>query len=228
MEDVYRSIGIMHKRDSSLSFLCCLLSRSSGWCEPHIVLKFVVKDSNKVPGFTLTMKKWKCELLSHVWLFCHLMDCQPTRLPCLWNSPDKNTEVGSHSLVWGFSQPRDQARVSCIAGRFLPSEPRGKPHLDHAYLQYNFKMLSNNIVRRWETRKLMRKAGWWLGFASSGFAILEFYLFFPCSPLYNTFQEYTPNKSICLPGRANFDLRMLALIVNSKFLLVARYFTRCC
>ena len=35
----------------------------------------------------------------------------------------------------------------------LPSEPPGKPHLDHAYLQYNFKMPSNNIVKRWETRE---------------------------------------------------------------------------
>ena len=27
----------------------------------------------------------------------------------------------------GSSQPRDQTQVSCIAGRFLPSEPEGKP-----------------------------------------------------------------------------------------------------
>ena len=29
------------------------------------------------------------------------MDCSPTRLLCSWNSPGKNTGVGSHSLLQG-------------------------------------------------------------------------------------------------------------------------------
>ena len=33
----------------------------------------------------------------------------------------------------GSSQPRDQTWVSCIAGRFLPSEPPGKPFPISAY-----------------------------------------------------------------------------------------------
>jgi len=39
-----------------------------------------------------------------------------------WNFPGKNTGVGSHSLLQGSSQPRDQTHVSCvscIAGRFF-------------------------------------------------------------------------------------------------------------
>ena len=43
----------------------------------------------------------------------------PMMLPCQWNSPDKNARVGSHSLSRGFSQPRGQTLVSCIAGRFF-------------------------------------------------------------------------------------------------------------
>ena len=29
------------------------------------------------------------------------VDCSPARLLCLWNSPGKNTGVGSHSLLQG-------------------------------------------------------------------------------------------------------------------------------
>ena len=42
--------------------------------------------------------------------------------------------MGSHSLFWGSSQPKDRTRISCIAGRFftalqgdsLLSKPLGK------------------------------------------------------------------------------------------------------
>ena len=44
---------------------------------------------------------------------------QPTRLLCPWNSPGKNTAVGSHSLLQRVFWPRDGTRVSCIAGRFF-------------------------------------------------------------------------------------------------------------
>ena len=45
----------------------------------------------------------------------------PIRLICPWDSPGKNTAVGCHSLLQGFSQPRDRTPVSCIAGRFFTS-----------------------------------------------------------------------------------------------------------
>ena len=32
---------------------------------------------------------------------CDFVDCSPARLLCLWNSPGKNTGVGSHSLLQG-------------------------------------------------------------------------------------------------------------------------------
>ena len=51
--------------------------------------------------------------------FCKPHGLWPMMLPCQWNSPDKNARVGSHSLSRGFSQPRGQTLVSCIAGRFF-------------------------------------------------------------------------------------------------------------
>ena len=50
-------------------------------------------------------------LLSH--------ELQPARLPCPWNSPGRNTGVGSTPFSRGTSQPRDQMQVSCIAGEFF-------------------------------------------------------------------------------------------------------------
>ena len=44
---------------------------------------------------------------------------QPAKLPCPWNSPGKNTEMGCHFILQGSSPARDQAQVSCIAGRFF-------------------------------------------------------------------------------------------------------------
>ena len=35
------------------------------------------------------------------------------------DSPGKNTGVGCHALLWGIFQPRDQAHVSHIVGRFF-------------------------------------------------------------------------------------------------------------
>ena len=40
-------------------------------------------------------------------------------LLCLWNSPGKNIGVGRHSLLQGYSRPRDQTQVSCTPGRFF-------------------------------------------------------------------------------------------------------------
>lgn len=42
-------------------------------------------------------------------------------------------------------------------------------------------------------------------------AVLEFYLIVLCNPLYITFQECTPKKSIYLPGRATSDSQKVEL-----------------
>ena len=43
----------------------------------------------------------------------------PVRLLCPWNSPRRNTGMGSHSLSRGSFPPRDWTWVSCIAGRLF-------------------------------------------------------------------------------------------------------------
>ena len=44
--------------------------------------------------------KWKCQAHSRVWLL-RPHGLWPVRLLCPWNSPGKNTGVGSHSLLQG-------------------------------------------------------------------------------------------------------------------------------
>ena len=46
------------------------------------------------------------------------MDCSPPGSLSI-DSPGKNTGVGCHFLLQGYSQPRDLNQVSCIAGRFF-------------------------------------------------------------------------------------------------------------
>ena len=45
----------------------------------------------------------------------------PTLHPSPWNSPGQNAGVGSHSLLQGIFQPRDQTQVSRTAGGFFTS-----------------------------------------------------------------------------------------------------------
>ena len=53
---------------------------------------------------------------------------QPSRLLCPWNSPGKNTGVGSHSLLPGiFLTQGWEPRSPAFKADSLPSEPAGKP-----------------------------------------------------------------------------------------------------
>ena len=53
---------------------------------------------------------------------------QPTRLPCPWDSPGKNTGVGCHSLLQGhLLDPRVEPTSPASAGGFFTAEPPGKP-----------------------------------------------------------------------------------------------------
>ena len=65
---------------------------------------------NYLSDFFFPLTKWKCPTLYN----------HKDYSPCQWNSPGKNTGVGSHSLLQIFStEPRDWIQVSCIAGRFF-------------------------------------------------------------------------------------------------------------
>ena len=52
---------------------------------------------------------------------------EPTRLHCPWDSPGKNTGVGSHSLLQDLSNPGIQSRSYALQANSLQSEPLGKP-----------------------------------------------------------------------------------------------------
>ena len=59
-----------------------------------------------------------CSLISHV-QFLRPPQTVACQAPIPWNYPGKYTEVGSHYLLQGSSQPKDQTQVSCIASRIF-------------------------------------------------------------------------------------------------------------
>ena len=62
---------------------------------------------------------------------------QPTRLLCPWDSPGKNTGVGSHSLLQGiFPIQGSNLGLSCIAGGFLFTATREVLERDRVKLKH--------------------------------------------------------------------------------------------
>ena len=47
------------------------------------------------------------------------MDCSPTRLPCSWDFPGKNTGVAAITFSWRSSLSRDATHVSCTGRQIL-------------------------------------------------------------------------------------------------------------
>ena len=62
---------------------------------------------------------------------------QPARLLCPWDSPGKNTGVGSMPSSRGFSQPKDQTQVSLIAGWFFTVWATREAHTHKSGYQIN-------------------------------------------------------------------------------------------
>ena len=62
---------------------------------------------------------------SHVHIFCNLMDCSPPGCSVQGILQARTLEWVTIFSSRGSSQTRDRIQVSCIAGRFLPSEPPG-------------------------------------------------------------------------------------------------------
>ena len=59
---------------------------------------------------------------------------QPTRLLCPWNSPGKNTGVGSYSLLQGIILTLDRTWSLALQADSLPSETQGSPRLPNTVL----------------------------------------------------------------------------------------------
>ena len=67
---------------------------------------------------------------------------QPSRLLCPWDSPGKNTGVGSHALLQGnLPDPGIEPESPALQADSLPSESPGKPYIyilyTPIYILYN-------------------------------------------------------------------------------------------
>ena len=58
--------------------------------------------------------------------FLYPMDCSPTRLLCLWDSPGKNTGVGCHFLLQGIFPTKGLNPGLLCCRQSLPTELRPK------------------------------------------------------------------------------------------------------
>ena len=77
---------------------------------------------------------------------CDAMDCKPTRFLCPWDSPGKNTEMGSHSLLQGISQPGVEPGSSILQADALPYEPPEIQLYHYAfYVQSKFSMALSHL-----------------------------------------------------------------------------------
>ena len=72
----------------------------------------------------------------HSWLFAILYFLYPTRFPCPWDSPGKNTEVGCHSLLQGIF-PIQGSNPCLLHCRQIPY------HLSH---QGSYCVLSHSVM----------------------------------------------------------------------------------
>ena len=64
------------------------------------------------------------QALIHVWLFATPWTAALQPL-CPWDSPGRNTGIGSHFLLQEMFQNRDQTFISCIAGGFFSTKSPG-------------------------------------------------------------------------------------------------------
>ena len=92
-------------------------------------------------------------LLSHVWLFCHPMDCSLTGSSVHGVSQGSILEWAAISFHMGFSQLRGQTHVSCIAGWFFTSELPGKSILYNIYI-YNIYIYIYKNITWWSLIKI--------------------------------------------------------------------------
>ena len=119
---------------------------------------------------------------SCVWLFATLWNVA-ARLLCPWNSPGKNTGVGSHSLLQGIF-PTQGLNLGFLHWQVdsLPSEPPGKPTIYHLNT-FNFYWFFSWQVRgekiqfssfQWRSKEIMSiKSLWKMNHCKSVFTIIR-------------------------------------------------------
>ena len=85
-----------------------------------------------------------CLLLSHVWLFCDLMDCSPPSPTVLGIFQARILEWVAISFTRGSSQLRDWTCISCLEGKFFTTEPLGSPECKDRILEKGQRRLEEN------------------------------------------------------------------------------------
>ena len=81
------------------------------WRKGLVYLDFQCLDSIKHTLLVLVVQSYPT--------LCDPMDCSPTRLPCSWDFPGKNTGVAAIAFSWRSSLSKDATHVSCIGRGIL-------------------------------------------------------------------------------------------------------------
>ena len=106
--------------------------------------------------------KWKWQSVRRVWLFATPWTA---RLLCPWNSPGKNTGVGSHSLLQGIFPNQGSTWSPAFQENSLLSEPSGNDYWAHIIFLKTLipKYLKAQEWTRWSEIPVHSKAfGFWV------------------------------------------------------------------
>ena len=134
-------------------------------------------EDHFITELTRENSMWKKKILvNHVWplLVNHatlwtVARQAPLPFLCPWNSPGKNTGVGSHSLLQGSSWPRDQTQVSHIAGGFFTmGSPlySTKNFVQYPVINHNGKNILKNVLESLNHFSVQQKLTLWINYTS--------------------------------------------------------------
>ena len=117
----------------------------------QVIIKFVTqktvnsqnnleKEQSKryqVPWFQTTVQSCRCSCVLSCLTLCNLLDCRPPGSSVRGIFQARILEWFAISSSRRSSRPRNQTRISSMAGRFSTPEPSGKPIVQSYSNQYN-------------------------------------------------------------------------------------------
>ena len=109
---------------------------------PLLATPWTVTRPLQIENFQTKWSESHSVMSDSLWLY----GLQLTRLLCPWNSPGKNTGVGSHSFHQGtLPNPGIKSGSPSLQAAFSPSEPPGKPNLTPSLNIYYFTLMSTTL-----------------------------------------------------------------------------------